>query len=320
MSCDRREKQAARAATTAGGIGKTGSRAAAETARNGDGGAQPGRAKKRRPAVRPATSRYRKLPETEKTALRRAVRAAGLGSEQDAPAALRQLVKQYDAGLAAAAAQAEARRLKKGGFKMASARMRRIFAGLGDAREAVKQAGDAKLPAKPAANDSKTPAALNLAAMFNRKELERLGVATLLGSVSAGRALKMLRSGGAEARGIGHSDPRPEDWLLSDRENFRFLSRALAAGSLKESKGRLDFGGLGEAERVDLWSFSRFEADRALRNIDHIQSGWSSLKGKSAEYLVGNHKLEARFYTAVAAALEPHITPEMRDKYGEVEV
>ena len=66
---------------------------------------------------------------------------------------------------------------------------------------------------------------------------------------------------------------------------------------------------------MDLWEFSRFEADRALRNIDHLQSGLSHLKGPTADYLAERHRLEARFYTFLAGQLEPLVTPEMQEKY-----
>ena len=67
---------------------------------------------------------------------------------------------------------------------------------------------------------------------------------------------------------------------------------------------------MNKAELTDLWDFARFEADRAMCNIDHLQSGLSHLKGPTAAYLIERHRLEARFYSFVAGQVEKMIPPE----------
>ena len=79
--------------------------------------------------------------------------------------------------------------------------------------------------------------------------------------------------------------------------------------------GLIDTSPLSGDELVDLYEFSRFEADRVERNIDHLSRGLSHLKGPTAGYLIGKHRVKQRFYNHLAASLEPMVTDEMRDDY-----
>ena len=156
---------------------------------------------------------------------------------------------------------------------------------------------------------------INLSGIFSDDELLQISTQLAFGGAAARRQIKLL-SGGA-SRGIGHSDPRVRDWIEQDKNNFQFLSEQLARARQRKD-GVIDLSSLKNGDRVDLWEFSRFEADRALRNIDHLQSGWSHLKGPTADYLTGKHKLEARFFGHIAEHLEPLITTAMRDEAGVV--
>ncbi|MCB0190377.1 MAG: hypothetical protein KDJ65_00385 [Anaerolineae bacterium] len=141
---------------------------------------------------------------------------------------------------------------------------------------------------------------------FSAEELQTISVQLRLGVAAVSRQIRELNGGAL--RGIGHSDPRPLDWARSDRKNFEFLVSQL--DEARRGRGYLDTTALNKAELVDLWDFARFEADRAMRNIDHLQSGLSHLKGPTAEYLTGRHQLEARFYSFVAGQVETMIPPE----------
>ena len=133
-----------------------------------------------------------------------------------------------------------------------------------------------------------------------------MSVQLRLGAAAVSRQIRELN--GSASRGIGHSDPRPLDWARSDRKNTEFLVNQLA--EIRRGQGYLDTRTLSKAELVDLWDFARFEADRAMRNIDHLQAGLSHLKGPTAEYLTGRHQLEARFYSFLAGQVEPMIPSE----------
>jgi hypothetical protein len=146
---------------------------------------------------------------------------------------------------------------------------------------------------------------------FTSEELQRMSVQLALGGAAAARHLQELTSG--SSRGIGHSDPRPADWTKADLQHFRFLSDQLAKA--RRGAGYLDTSTLRSNDLVDLWEFAKFEADRAQRNIDHLRSGISHLKGPTADYLAVGHQLEARFYTLLAGQLEPLISTEMIDRY-----
>lgn len=141
---------------------------------------------------------------------------------------------------------------------------------------------------------------------FSVEELQIMSVQLRLGAAAVSRQIRELNGGAS--RGIGHSDPRPLDWARSDRKNYEFLVNQL--DEARRGRGYLDTKALNKAELVDLWGFARFEADRAMRNIDHLQSGLSHLKGPTAAYLTERHRLEARFYSFVAGQVEPMIPPE----------
>jgi len=146
---------------------------------------------------------------------------------------------------------------------------------------------------------------------FTSEELQRMSVQLALGGAAAARQLQELTSG--SQRGIGHSDPRPADWAKADLQHFRFLADQLAR--VRRGDRYLDTSALKSNDLVDLWEFAKFEADRAQRNIDHLRSGLSHLKGPTADYLVAGHQLEARFYTLLVGQLEPLISTEMVDRY-----
>lgn len=141
---------------------------------------------------------------------------------------------------------------------------------------------------------------------FSPEELQTMSVQLRLGAAAVSRQIRELNDG--VSRGIGHSDPRPLDWARSDRKNYEFLVSQL--DEARRGRGYLDTAALNKAELVDLWDFARFEVDRAMRNIDHLQSGLSHLKGPTAAYLTERHRLEARFYSFVAGQVEPMIPPE----------
>lgn len=147
---------------------------------------------------------------------------------------------------------------------------------------------------------------VKLSQNFSSEELQTMSVQLRLGAAAVSRQIRAL-SGGV-SRGIGHSDPRPLDWARSDWKNYEFLVSQL--NEARRGREYLDTTALNKAELVDLWDFARFEADRAMRNIDHLQSGLSHLKGATAEYLTERHRLEARFYSFVAGQVEPMIPSE----------
>ena len=133
-----------------------------------------------------------------------------------------------------------------------------------------------------------------------------MSVQLRLGAAAVSRQIRELNGG--VSRGIGHSDPRPLDWARSDRKNYKFLVSQL--DEARRDRGYLDTRALNKAELVDLCDFARYEADRALRNIDQLQFGLSHLKGPTTEYLVDRHRLEARFYSFLAGQLETMIPSE----------
>jgi len=336
VSCDRGQRQAAKSAGAAG-IAQNGNKAAGAAGRNGQvGGSASGKKQPRRRKVRRAVKRYQNLSAAKKERLWAALGEAALNKDETRQRQqLKQAVRQYSSGVVAAALAEEAARFERDGDAWSLKRYRQVNRQLADVAAEVKaetappkkdkspvsQSNQSKNSGKGddkkrSSKQTKSSARLKVSDAFGEQEIKRLGTITLLGSAATGRQLQALKLGAS--RGIGHSDPRAKDWMEQDRQNFRFLSRQLSVN--KEGQGQLDTTALSEAELVDLWEFSRFEADRALRNIDHIQSGWSHLKGETADYMTRDHRLEGRFYTWLANNLEPRITPEMRDKYGAVEV
>lgn len=141
---------------------------------------------------------------------------------------------------------------------------------------------------------------IQLGPVFSPDELQTISLQLRFGAAAAARRLRELGSG--QARGIGHSDPRPLDWAELDRQQFQFLVDKLTEA--RRGSGRLDTSSLSKRELIELWEFCRFEADRANRNIDHLGLPGGPIGGPAAEYLIGNHKLEARFFNHVAGQIE----------------
>lgn len=150
---------------------------------------------------------------------------------------------------------------------------------------------------------------IDLSRAFTTDELQQMSVQLALGGAATDRHLREV-AGGVQ-RGIGYSDPRAADWIEADRANYRFLSERVNLA--RRQNGVIETQALTDAELVDLYEFSQYEAERAQRSIDHLLSGWSHLKGPTAEYLTEQHRLNGRFYRFIAAQLEPHITVEMKD-------
>jgi hypothetical protein len=141
---------------------------------------------------------------------------------------------------------------------------------------------------------------------FTPEELDKVVVKLHLGAAATKRHVSELNGG--RSRGIGHSDPRPLDWARSDQQQYDFLIDQLRRA--RRGHGYIDTRSLKKDELAELWEFARFEADRAHRNIDHLTSGLSHLKGPTAEYLAQGHRLEARFYNFLAEQLETIIPSE----------
>jgi hypothetical protein len=135
---------------------------------------------------------------------------------------------------------------------------------------------------------------------FNPEALSKLSVQLRLGLAAATRHVRALDRG--VSRDIGYGDPRPSDWARLDVRQFEFLTNQLTKA--RRGDGVIDLSSLKREELVELWEFLRFEADRALRNIDHLQTPGGPIQGATADYLAQNHKLEARFYTHLAKQIE----------------
>lgn len=160
----------------------------------------------------------------------------------------------------------------------------------------------AQVAQKPAGAEQPLPHQrhINVSLAFTPDELSRMSVQLRLGAAAAARHINQLRSGAS--RGIGHSDTRPADWAQSDLHNYQFLVGQLTEA--RRGRGYLDTSRLARKELIDLWEFSRFETDRAHRNIDHLSIPGGSIQGETAEYLSGGHKLEARFFEFIANHVE----------------
>jgi len=164
----------------------------------------------------------------------------------------------------------------------------------------LNETASAKSGEKAAAKAVPTQRTIRLDQQFKPEQLSKLSVQLRLGLAAATRHMRNLDSG--VTRDIGHGDPRPSDWARLDVKQFEILTRQLAKA--RREDGVMDLSSLKRGELVALWEFSRFEADRALRNIDHLQTPGSGIGGAAADYLVKNHKLEARFYTHLANQIE----------------
>ncbi len=153
---------------------------------------------------------------------------------------------------------------------------------------------------------------IQVASAFSGQELQNLSIQFRLDAAAARKQVQALKSGAS--RGIGHSDPRSADWARSDLKNYDFIGSQIGTES-KRALGRIEVSSLSDNDLVDLWDFSRHEADQAVRFIDHLQVGESHLKGATANYLTDKYKLKGQFCAHLAAQLEPMITPEMIDSY-----
>ncbi len=335
MSCDSRQRQVAQAAGVSGGVSQAGSKAAGVAGQVGQiSGVARDQVKRPvkvgRGKVRRAVKAYQKLPATKKEKLWEAVGQAALeGEDKRRQQLLGAAVKEFGAGVVAAAIAADINRAKKEGDQWGLGQYQALSSALrevngvgapkkGDITKNKKGEGNETTAGAENKSREKLPTQYQIALgnAFSPEEIDRLQTTALLSSVAAKRQLEARRLN-AE-RGHGHSDPRAQDWMTQDLNNFRFVSRQL--GQARRNGGKLDASALDEAELLDLWEFSRFEADRALRNVDHLLSGWSHLKGETADYLGGQLRQEARFYSFLAQQLEPRITPELRDKYQSWDV
>lgn len=232
----------------------------------------------------------------------------------------------------------------KSGFQVSNTAQVSFFAEVGRERRTARRgrkqsrpaepgpvAGSSEKSAKPPATQGKqTPASggleksakslptsrqIKLMGTFTPAELDKLAVQLRLGAAATNRQVRLLKSNGS--RDIGYSDPRPLDWARSDQKQYRFLTDQL--GQARQGRGVINTAGLKKKERAALWQFAQFEADRAHRNIDHLTSGLSHLKGPTATYLTAGHKLEARFYTFLADQLEslaPAFTSDIAGDYS----
>ncbi|MFN8459283.1 MAG: hypothetical protein U0401_32300 [Anaerolineae bacterium] len=163
-----------------------------------------------------------------------------------------------------------------------------------------------------------TPRQISLSGLFTNEELNTLTVELLFNQAATARQLRELASG--TSRSPDFKDPRAADHLRSDKKNYDFL-----IGALREAKygrgldrygvGYIDTSSLSDEELVDLHEFARFEVDRLSRHIDQLAQNLSHIKGPTADYIIGKHQVEARFYHCLASQLEPLITPEMQDDY-----
>jgi hypothetical protein len=178
-----------------------------------------------------------------------------------------------------------------------------LFAGRQGRSQQVKQAkpGSQKLPGRRQ---------INLAAAFKPREVEQLYVQLALGQAAARRHLQLSRENPGRDR--RYRDPRPPDWASLDLEQYDFLTgqvRPIAFRRNRKAAGYIDTSGLSPRQLSELWAFARFEADRAHRNIDHLQMPGNGIGPPTSDYLAGKHRLEARFYTFLAEQLETIMPP-----------
>jgi hypothetical protein len=155
---------------------------------------------------------------------------------------------------------------------------------------------------------------VDLSQGFTPEELQLISIQLRLGGAAASRHLRDLGAG--LRRGIGHGDPRPLDWIQADHQNFEFLVRQLSEA--RRGRGALDLSSLKKERLIDLWEFCRFETERAHRNIDHLTVPGGGIAGPTATYLIGNHQLEARFFSHIAAEIERLVPAEaLNDAIGD---
>lgn len=159
---------------------------------------------------------------------------------------------------------------------------------------------------------------IDISGLFTESELDSLTVQLHLNQATALRHMRSLQE---KHNAVDYSDPRHKSHVCSDYKNYGYLIQELrkaksGRGLDQSGVGRIDTSSLSNNALVDLYEFSRFEADRVGRNIDHLKQGLSHLKGPTADYLTGKHRQEVRFYNHLAACLEPMITPEMQDDFN----
>jgi hypothetical protein len=146
--------------------------------------------------------------------------------------------------------------------------------------------------------------AINLADHFSEAELGQIGVQLRLGVAAVERYLRERRAG------LPHSpdqrDPRPPDWARLDRRHYRWL-----AGQVR--RGVVETGSLKSRQLTELWTFCRFEGERALRNLDRFTTPGDSISGPTAAYLAENQRLLARFYHHLAGQVEPLLSGEAKE-------
>jgi hypothetical protein len=326
VSCDSNQRQVAQAAGDAGGISQSGSKSAGVAGQAGQVGGRNRDRDKPPPSspgprkVRRAVKAYQQLAQVKQEKLRLALTEAALFSSTPAKQRerLAAVTHEFGAGVTAAGLAVEVKRLKKSDRREREKvkALQTVLAQQQSPAAGRQQQASRQAKTKAAAEKLPTQHQIVVGRAFSPEELGQLQTTALLSSVATQRQLEARRLNAA--RGHLHSDPRAQDWMTQDLNNFRFVSRQL--GQARRNGGKLDTAALDEAELLDLWEFSRFEADRALRNVDHLLSGWSHLKGETADYLGGQLRLEARFYSYLAQQLEPRITPELRDKYESWEV
>lgn len=150
---------------------------------------------------------------------------------------------------------------------------------------------------------------VNVTSTFSEDELLSISTQLRFGAAAATRHARMLNT--RTSRGITHSDPRPLDWTRLDLEQYQFLINQLTEA--RRGRGHLDLSSLSKRQLIELWGFSRFEQERAQRNIDHLNTPLGPLQGPTAEYLSGKQKLEARFFNHVATHIETLVPAEELD-------
>jgi len=163
-----------------------------------------------------------------------------------------------------------------------------------------------------------TPRHISISGLFTDEELNTLHVELLFNQAATARQLRELSSGAS--RGFDFKEPRAADHLRSDKKNYDFLIGTLRTakygrGIDNRGVGYIDTSSLSNEDLVDLYEFSRFETDRLARQTDHLAQDLSHVKGPTADYIIGKHRVEARFYHHLASQLEPLITTEMQDDY-----
>ena len=144
---------------------------------------------------------------------------------------------------------------------------------------------------------------IKISAAFTPDELQDMTIQLRLQAAAIERHLSGSNS---SLRQAGRDDPRPTDWLRLDRKQVNFLADQLVQA--RRGKGAIDTTSLNRHQLKELWEFSRFEADRALRIIDHLTTTSTQYGGPESpttEYLIGKHRLAARFFTHLADQVEP---------------